>query len=70
MGASRSFAMTFHVLCEEPEKLKRLSEKEFEEEYFKRAPLAQWIYETWWCGFIGSILTLIGVLLSDVQLLI
>jgi hypothetical protein len=58
------------VLCEEPEVLKKLPEKEFEEKYFKHAPLALWIYDTWKWSSIGSILTLIGVILSGVQLLI
>jgi len=58
------------VLCEEPEVLKRLPEKEFGEKYFKCAPLAQWIYDAWKWSSAGSVLTLIGVLLSGVQLLI
>jgi hypothetical protein len=57
------------VLCEEPEVLKKLPKKEFEEKYFKRALLALWIYDTWKWSSTGSVLTLIGVLLSGVQLL-
>jgi hypothetical protein len=50
------------------EELKKLSEKEFGEQYWQQASLAQWIYDTWKWSFIGSLLALTGVTLSSVQL--
>uniref|UniRef100_A0A7J2TAK6 Uncharacterized protein n=1 Tax=Ignisphaera aggregans TaxID=334771 RepID=A0A7J2TAK6_9CREN len=47
--------------CEE---LKRVPEEEFEKRW-KELPLPQWIYNTWRWSFIGSLLTLTGVVLTS-----
>lgn len=50
---------------EECEELRKLPMREIERLY-KSAPLAQWIYSTWKYSFIGSVLSLLGVLLSGI----